>query len=204
MVTFTPLTMYKTTMYKTPMTIRYYCLVALVPFLCLATGCGLPDDLPPLAPFQITVTKDGVPAEAIIVTVHSDDMPVHYNCFAVTSASGTVTMVTHASITNRRFPGAPVGPTKIGLRRVPGFGLECPEAITRGMTMDEIRAFSAERARLIDEAAAFVPRSLNDPMISPIEFNVEANTRNELTIELNDPQWDVPIDPARLRSLRGP
>ena len=179
---------------------RYSCLIVLCfAFLCVL-GCGKPSDLPPLAPFQVTVTKDGQPAEKIIVTVHSENLPSNYGCYGITDAKGGISLVTFTQVGKRRaFSGAPVGDIKIGLRRDGSVGLEDPREATKGMTRDESFAYAAERSKRQAENEKFVPISLADPLISPVEFTVAEKTNNEMTIELDDPKWDIKIDPKRLR-----
>ena len=175
-------------------------LVVLVFLFCSLSGCGKPSDLPNLAPFQVTVTKNGQPAEKVVVTVHSSLLPSNYGCYGVTDSNGFVSLTTHAQTGKRqKFSGAPVGETRIGIRRDGSVGLEDPREATKGMSRDEAYAYAAERSKRQAENEKFVPVALTDPMISPIEFTVAENGDNKLTIEIDDPQWDVPVDPKRLR-----
>jgi len=172
----------------------------MIQFILCFGGCGKPSDLPKLAPFQVTVTKNGQPAEKVIVTVHSDGLPSNYGCYGMTDSNGRIALVTHSQIGKRqKFSGAPVGDTKIGVRRDGSVGLEDPREATKGMSRDEAYAYAAERSKRQAENEKFVPLALTDPLISPIEFTVAENANNILTIELDDPQWDIKIDPKRLR-----
>jgi len=180
---------------------RYFNLIILSFVFCSFGGCGKPPDLPKLAPFQVTITKNGQPAEKVIVTVHSDGLPGNYGCYGVTDSNGRISLATYSQIGKRKkFSGAPVGETKIGVRRDGSVGLEDPREATKGMSREESYAYAAERSKRLAENEKFVPLALTDPLISPIEFDVVEKVRNHFTIELNDPQWDVAIDPKRLRT----
>ena len=162
-------------------------------------GCGLPPDLPPLAEFKITVTKNGAPAEGCFITVHSDALPNNYGCYGALDSHGTLSLKTHDLVGKRQYAGAPVGTVKIGIRRDGNYGMEDPREATKGMDRDQSFAYATERSRRMTENETYVPRSLGDPLVSPIEFEVIVKQSNALTIELDDPKWDVPIDPRRLQ-----
>ena len=170
-------------------------------FLLLAAicGCGTPPDLPPLAELKIYVTKNGSPAEGCFVTVHSDSLPNQYSCYGTLNSGGFLSLVTYDHTAKRKFSGAPVGPVKIGIRRDGNYGLEDPRKATQGMDREQSAKYAAERSKQTTENEKYVPMSLGDPLLSPIEFEVAAQNSNELTIELDDPKWDVKIDPKRLR-----
>jgi len=162
-------------------------------------GCGVPADLPPLAEFEISVKKNGTSAEGCIITIHSDSLPNKYGCYGVLNSSGSLSCTTYELTSKRKFSGAPVGLVKIGIRRDGSFGMEDPQKASRGMTREESDKYAAERAKKIAENEKYVPMSLGDPLISPIEFDVVDKQPNKLTIELDDPKWDITIDPRRLR-----
>ena len=173
-----------------------------VPLLLVCTwiGCGKPDDLPPLASFQVKVTKAGTPAEGVVIFVYSEKLPSRYDCYGISNASGSLTLNAFDTTGKKTYTGAPVGPIRIGARRPGDFGLEDPRVATKGMSREESYAYAAERSKKIVENEKFVPLSLSDPLISPIEFTIVEKESNELTIELDDPKWDVKIDPKRLKS----
>jgi hypothetical protein len=179
---------------------KYYSLLVLLGlFLSTEIGCRTPLDVPPLAEFQVTVTKGGIPAEGVVVTVHSDILPNKYSCYGVVNSSGFLSLTTHSLIDKRKFAGAPVGNVKIGIRRLSNFGLEDPRVATKGMSREESYTYSAERAKRVADNEKYVPLSLTDPLISPIEFTISQQNINKLTIELDDPQWKIKIDPRRLK-----
>lgn len=183
---------------------RSLCSIIFLLFACflvlgMCVGCGSPSDLPALAAFKITVTKAGTPAEGVVVSVHSPSLPNTYNCYGVTDSNGVVSLATYAQSGKRKkYAGAPVGEIKIGLRRSDDYGMEDPREATKGMSRDESYAYAAERNKRMAENANYVPLAVTDPLISPIEFTI-SNAQNELTVELNDPQWDIPVDPKRLK-----
>lgn len=166
-------------------------------FSCL--GCGRPSDLPPLTPFKVTVKKAGAPAEGVIVSIHCETLPNTYNCYGITNSQGVVSLATYAQSGKRtKYAGAPLGNLKIGLRRPDDYGMEDPREATKGMSREESYAYAAERNKRIAQNTNFVPISLSDPLISPIEFTLSSE-QSELTVELDDPQWDIPVDPRRMR-----
>jgi hypothetical protein len=178
---------------------RYFFLIFLGLFLSTKIGCRTPSDLPSLAEFQITVTKGGIPAEGVVVTVHSDTLLNKYSCYGVVDSNGFLSLTTHSLTDKRKFTGAPVGHVKIGIRRLSNFGLEDPRIATKGMSREESYAYSAERAKRVIENEKYVPLSLADPLISPIEFTISQENINKLTIELDDSRWNIKIDPRRLK-----
>ena len=167
--------------------------------LCTLIGCGTPADLPPLAALKISVTKNGSPAEGCIVTVHSDSLPNQYGCYGILDSSGSISCVTYEHTAKRKYSGAPVGKVKIGIRREGNFGLDDPRKATAGMNREQSDQYATERAKKVAENEKYAPMSLGDPLLSPIEFEIVAKQPNELTIELDDPKWDIKIDPRRLQ-----
>ncbi len=182
--------------------IRYLPCIALLSLFISTAGCGTPSDLPPLATFQIKVVKGGTPVEGAIVSVHSDSLPNKYGCYGITNANGFLSLKTYFHTEKRDFAGAPVGSLRIGVRRAGDFGLEDPRKATKGMSRDESYAYNIDRSKRIAANEKFVPLALSDPLISPIEFTVETQKTNELTIELDDPRWNIKIDPKRLKKYR--
>jgi hypothetical protein len=178
---------------------RYFFLILFGLFLSTELGCRPPLDIPPLAEFQITVTKEGIPAEGVIITVHSDTLSNQYSCYGVVDSKGFLSLTTHSLINKRKFTGAPVGHVKIGIRRLSNFGLEDPRIATKGMSREESYAYSIERTKRVAENEKYVPLSLTDPLISPIEFTISPTNTNKLVVELDDPQWNIKIDPRRLK-----
>jgi hypothetical protein len=152
-----------------------------------------------LAELKISVTKNGAPAEGCIVTVHSDSLPNQYGCYGMLGSSGSLSCVPYQHAAKRQFSGAPVGTVKIGIRRDGNYGLEDPRKATAGMDREQSSKYAEERAKKMTENEKYVPMSLGDPLLSPIEFEVVAQNNNELTIELDDPKWNIKIDPKRLR-----
>jgi hypothetical protein len=178
---------------------RYFFLILLSLFLSMEIGCHAPLDLPPLAEFQITITKGGSPVEGVVVTVHSDTLLNKYSCYGVVDSKGFLSLTTHSLTDKRKFTGAPVGNVKIGIRRLSNFGVEDPRIATKGMSREESYAYSVERSKRVTENEKYVPISLTDPLISPIEFTISQENINKLTIELDDPRWNTKIDPRRLK-----
>jgi hypothetical protein len=114
-------------------------------------------------------------------------------------SNGFLSLTTHSLTDKRKFAGAPIGNVKIGLRRLSNFGLEDPRVATKGMSREESYTYAAERTKRVADNERYVPLSLTDPLISPIEFTVSQQNINKLTIELDDPQWNIKIDPHRIR-----
>ena len=168
-------------------------LILLLGTIC---GCGTPADLPPLAEFKITVTKGGAPAEGCFVLVHSDSLPSKYACYGKL-VGGSLSLMTYETLSGRKYRGAPVGTIKIGIQRDLNYGLEDPRAASKGFTSrEESDQYAQDRGKRMEENVKYAPPSLTDPSRSPIEFEVVAGQKNELTIELDDPQWDVPVPPS--------
>jgi hypothetical protein len=147
----------------------------------------------------ISVTKNGAPAEGCFITVHSDSLPNQYSCYGRLNSSGSLSCVTYDHTAKRQFAGAPVGAVKIGIRRDGNYGLEDPRKATQGMDREQSLKYAAERSQKMAENEKYVPMSLGDPLVSPIELDIVAQESNELTIELDDPKWNIKIDPKRLR-----
>ncbi|MGL6193421.1 MAG: hypothetical protein ACRC2T_01200 [Thermoguttaceae bacterium] len=167
-------------------------------FVCGFLGCGRPADLPPLAKFQVTVTKDGSPAEGVTVTINSDKLPNKFDCYGATNSSGIATITTYFPAGKKKFAGAPVGEVKIGFMRPDGYGLEDPREATKGMSREESLAYAEERSKKMAANVGYIPIPLTDPLISPAGFTVVAGQNNTFTIELDDKQWDVPVEAKRL------
>ncbi|MDR0871310.1 MAG: hypothetical protein LBN39_11020 [Planctomycetaceae bacterium] len=167
---------------------------------CIITGCGVPDGLPQLAPLKVSVTKGGVPAEGVTVSVHSQSLSSNYTCRGEIQ-NGTISLSTYYNNGERRFAGAPVGEILIGLHRPAGWGLEDPKKVTKGMSREEGTQYSKERDKKTAENIKYVPLALRDPLISTITLQVEAGKNNELSVELDDPKWNsIKIDPKHFKT----
>lgn len=182
---------------------KYTFIVSCCCIFATILGCGKPADLPKLAPFQITVTKKGEPAEGVNVNISGESLPTSYDCYGVTNSSGVAKITVFYRAKNKKFAGAPVGNVKLGFSRSDSYGMEDPQEASKGLSREEAYAYAAERSKRAAENAGYVPIPLSDPMISPVAFTIVAGQNNQFTIELDDAKWDVEVDPRRLQGIPG-
>ncbi|MDR2705529.1 MAG: hypothetical protein LBC02_07095 [Planctomycetaceae bacterium] len=99
-------------------------IVGLSSVLTVLSGCrnGIPSDIPPLQPVELTFTQNGDPLPDAIVTLYSEELDFKWSIGGGTDANGHVLLMT-----NGRYAGVPKGTYKITVDRVIRKGPPIPE-----------------------------------------------------------------------------
>ena len=155
--------------------------------LALTTGCGqkLPDGMPKLYPTNVTITVDGNPVEAAMVTAFPADPAFNWPIGGSTDAAGNVTLVTAG-----QYPGAPAGELTICVMKTRN---------VYGPTYDTPKPTDSRESSLAWDRA--VEKERTEFRMVGVEYNSKETSPLKMTIQKgkNTEKFDIPEDGTQIK-----
>ncbi|MDR1958209.1 MAG: hypothetical protein LBQ54_04075 [Planctomycetaceae bacterium] len=157
------------------------CLLLLLSFV---SGCGqnVPDGFPEVVPLTVWVTDGEKPLNEVFVVLEMVPPASGVSVAAKTDATGKAVMQT--SIGNFSKAGVPIGKAVMTLLKTPvAEDWKTPEEQSK-MPMEELMAYSNEKAARSAKLPLIVPKSLTNAKTSPLTKEISAGQPSEWKIDI--------------------
>jgi hypothetical protein len=146
-------------------------------------GCnGKPNDVPPLFPCKVIVTKDSAPMEGVNVILGLTSDSSMCSTSGVTNSSGVAEI--HTNRIGWQGQGAPAGDYIVTISKEPKYEIELSAEEAKKMTFAEQELHKLEQKRKYETLPREIPRAMSNVTTTPHRLTVSQNGENVLNIDI--------------------